>query len=204
MIDEAAFSPGPLEIEKPATRLVGTVANINPDKGIDLFVETCGQLANRPDVTFVVIGAEHDTHRGYALRARERAVELGISERIAFVGEQTNVGQWMRRMDVFVISSRREGTTTTIIEAMASGLAIVTTDVGAIHEVIEDGRTGYLVAPGDPGALAARIADLLDDPGQRAAIGSRARHEFELRFATADLLESRLATYARVLARRHS
>jgi mannosyltransferase len=202
MIDERAFAPRPREMDDHATRLVGTVANINPDKGIDLFVEACGRLASRSETSFVVVGAEHGTHRAYAKRARDRATELGLADRIAFVGEQGDVATWMRGMDVFVISSRREGTTTTVIEAMATGLAIVATDVGAVHEVVDDGRTGVLVAPGDPAALAAGIANLLDDEPRRARLGSEARREYEYRFAAADLLESRLSTYARVLARR--
>jgi glycosyltransferase involved in cell wall biosynthesis len=202
MIDDLAFRPDPREKANPAIALVGTVANINPDKGIDLFVEAAGRLAHHQGVNFLVIGAEHDSHRGYARRVQDLATELAISDRITFVGEQSDVASWMRRMDVFVISSRREGTTTTAIEAMASGLAIVATDVGAVHEVIEDGRTGHLVPPGDPEAMATTIAELLDDPERRAQLGTQARREFERRFSTSDLLASRLATYTRVLARR--
>jgi glycosyltransferase involved in cell wall biosynthesis len=202
MIDEGAFSVRRVERADPDGELVGTVANINPDKGIDLFVEACGRLAARTNLNFVVVGAEHDTHRGYAAAARDRAEELGIAQRLAFVGEQSDVAGWMRRMDVFVISSRREGTTTTAIEAMASGLPIVATNVGAIHEVIEEGRTGHLVVPDDPAALATCIADLLDDPARRVMLGSEARLVFQQRFATAGLLASRLAAYSRVLAGR--
>jgi glycosyltransferase involved in cell wall biosynthesis len=121
---------------------------------------------------------------------------------MAFVGEQSDIAAWMRRMDVFVISSRREGTTTTAIEAMASGLPIVATDVGAIHEVVEDGRTGYLVPSNDPEALAGRIAGLLDDPVQREKIGSHARREYERRFSMTSLLALRLHAYERALMRR--
>jgi glycosyltransferase involved in cell wall biosynthesis len=202
MIDEAAFSPRAAQGATRGADLVGTVANINPDKGIDLFVEACGRLAYRADLSFVVVGAEHETHRAYAERAKERARELRIADRLAFVGEQSDVAGWMRRMDIFVISSRREGTTTTGIEAMATGLPIVATNVGAVHEVVEDGRTGFLVPPDDPQALAAQIAALLDDPERRMTIGLDARREYERRFSMAALLSARLAAYSRVLARR--
>jgi glycosyltransferase involved in cell wall biosynthesis len=202
MIDEGAFGPRTLEQEHADAAVVGTVANINPDKGIDVFVEAAGMLAERTDVRFVVVGAEHETHRAYAIRARARATEIGIGQRLAFVGEQTDVAEWLRRMDVFVISSRREGTTTTAIEAMASGLPIVATDVGAIHEVIEDGRTGLLATSDDPAALARCIGELLDSPVRRASLGSAARRAYERRFSTARLLASRLGVYSRVLARR--
>jgi mannosyltransferase len=182
--------------------LVGTVANINPDKGVDLFVEAAAVVAKRSGVSFVVVGAEHESHRAYAAGVRDRVDELGISDRITFAGEQSDVASWMRRMDVFVISSRREGTTTTAIEAMASGLAIVATDVGAVHEVIDDGRTGRMVAPNDPIALATAIAELLDDAAMRARLGAEARLEFERRFSTADLLAARITAYVQVLNRR--
>ena len=205
MIDEDAFKPRPGDLGDLSAHkvdLVGTVANINPDKGIDLFVEACGRVSRTVDASFVIVGAEHETHRAYAARARERTHELGISDRVAFVGEQTDVAGWMRRMDIFVISSRREGTTTTAIEALASAVPIVATDVGAVHEVIDDGRTGYLVPPGDPDALAERIASLLTDQPGREAIGSAGRREYERRFSRADLLAARLQTYVRALSRR--
>jgi len=203
MIDEDAFHPRSARSPKPVVHLVGTVANINPDKGIDLFVETCGRLAERTDVSFVVVGAEHETHAEYARRARERADELGVAERVAFVGEQIDVAAWMRRMDVFVVSSRREGTTTTAIEAMASGLPIVATNVGAVHEVVADRQTGYLVAPNDAGALARGIASLLDDPALRERIGSLARAEYERRFAMPGALAARLGAYRGAIRRHH-
>lgn len=202
IVDDTAFFPRPEGQGDHAVQVVGTVANINPDKGIDLFVEACGLIAQRGGVRFVIVGAEHDGHRAYAERIRDRVDQLGIGHLITFVGGRTDVPTWMRAMDVFVISSRREGTTTTAIEAMASGLAIVSTDVGAIHEVIEDGRSGRLVPPGDPRRLAAVITEILGDEVTRETLGSEARRQFELRFSTADLLSSRLGSYSRALSRK--
>jgi starch synthase len=85
---------------------------------------------------------------------------------------------------------------------MATGLPIVATNVGAVHEVVEDGQTGLLVPPDDPRALAARIEELLDDPERRSAIGLDGRRQYERRFSMSALLSARLGAYSRVLARR--
>jgi glycosyltransferase involved in cell wall biosynthesis len=200
MIDDGAYRPGK-ETTSGGPFLVGTVANINPDKGIDVFVQAAAQLTHRPDVSFVIVGSEHESHRSYADAVRRRAAELG-ADRVLFAGSQTDVATWMRRMDVFVISSRREGTTTTIIEAMASGLAIVATRVGAIDELITDGNTGLLVSPEDFRSLATKVASLLGDPDLRAALGHRARAAYLSRFTLERSLTARLAAYERVLTSR--
>ena len=97
MVDEGSFGPRSTPGASRGDLVVGTVANINPDKGIDLFVEACGLLAERDHVRFVVVGAEHETHRAYASRARSRAEELGLTERLTFVGEQEDVAAWLQR-----------------------------------------------------------------------------------------------------------
>ena len=202
MIDDSAFNDMVLTPRVRGTEpVVGMVANINPDKGIEVFVEAAGLLAGRREVRFILVGAEHDTHRAYARRIRERVLELGLEDRFEFAGEQSNVGGWMRRMDVFVISSHREGTTTTAIEAMASSLPVVATMVGAVGEVVADGKTGLLVPPANPSALAAAVALLLDDDAYRRRLALEGRKRFEEHFALAGALSERMAAYRRAVAR---
>jgi glycosyltransferase involved in cell wall biosynthesis len=203
MIDEDAFRASTPTYRDSGPYVVGTVANINPDKGIDIFVEAAVKLAGRTDVSFLVVGSEHDTHAAYARAVRERARAVGEG-RVIFAGSQDNVASWMNQLDVFVVSSRREGTTTTLVEAMAAGLPIVATAVGAIHELIHDGDNGQLVAAEDPDALASAIAALLDRPDIRRSLGNRASDAYRASYSLERLLEARLATYRRAVASRRA
>lgn len=204
MIDDATFQDAPIR-QSPARNVrIGMVANINPDKGIDVFVEAAGLLSARRDVSFILVGEEHNTHREYAQHCYDRVRALGLQSRFQFAGGRTEVAQYMRRMDLFVISSNREGSTTTAIEAMASGLPVVATNVGAVGEVVADGQTGLLVEPKNPIALANALQVLVDDEQLRGRLAIQGRKRFENEFALPDALSGRAYVYRRALARQHA
>ncbi|MBK1671373.1 colanic acid biosynthesis glycosyltransferase WcaL [Rhodovibrio sodomensis] len=142
---------------------------------------------------------------GGELRARlqARAAELGLSDRIDWQGAQAqaDVLAAYRASDLFVLASRiapdgdRDGLPNVLMEAQSQGLACLATDVSAIPELIQDGATGRLVAPGDAAALAAALDQLIRDPGSRQALGQagavRVRAAFDAQAqidALADLL----------------
>ena len=204
MIDDAAFEGAQgIAPHQPGTLVIGMVANINPDKGIDVFVEAAGLLARRTELEFVLVGAQHDTHREYARQIHERVRQLGIDSRFEFIGERSDIAVLMRRMDVFVISSNREGSTTTAIEAMASCLPIVATNVGAVGEVVADRETGLLVPPADPRAMATAVEALVDDEQLRTSLAVAGRKRFDGHFAVPVALAKRALVYRRAAARRH-
>jgi glycosyltransferase involved in cell wall biosynthesis len=106
---------------------------------------------------------------------RALARDLGIAERVVFAGSRDDVFALLPALDVFALSSRFEGLPIALLEAMASGVAPVATRVGGIPEVINDGRDGVLVDPGDPTGLAAALTRVLGDDDERARIGACAR-----------------------------
>lgn len=110
-----------------------------------------------------------------------RAQELGIAERVRFTGwlGPEDVARELSDADVFVLPSYAEGLPLAVLEAMAYGLAVVTTPVGAIPEVIEDGDTGLLVPPGDPPALAGALTRVIRDEPLRASLAANARRQWE-------------------------
>jgi glycosyltransferase involved in cell wall biosynthesis len=113
-----------------------------------------------------------------------RALMLGIAGRVQFLGDRSDVPALLGAMDVFTLSSVSEGLPLTVLEAMASGLPVVSTRVGGIPEAVLDGDTGLLVPPADPRAMADAIIGLLADPAQRRRLGmagrARAREWFDL------------------------
>jgi teichuronic acid biosynthesis glycosyltransferase TuaC len=105
-----------------------------------------------------------------------RAAELGVADRIRFVGKipHDEVGWWMAAGDVFVLPSLSEGLPTVVCEAMNCGRPVVATAVDGTPEIVRDGETGLLVPPRDPEALAAALARVLEEPGLAARMGAQA------------------------------
>lgn len=116
--------------------------------------------------------------------AQRWAREAGIADKVLFPGSQLDVAPWLRRFHVFVLGSRREGISNTILEAMASGLPVIATDTGGNPELVASGTTGFLVPPGDAQALAAAMVRYLDEPDLVERHGThasaRAREQFSI------------------------
>jgi glycosyltransferase involved in cell wall biosynthesis len=171
-----------------------SVGRVVPKKGFDTVLQALARLPAELDWRFEHIGG------GTALAALKRSAErLGIASRIAWLGAQAQsaVLDAYRRADLFVLASRigddgdRDGLPNVLMEAQSQGLACVSTRVGAIAELIEHGASGLLVAPDDPAALAAALAELIRDPERRQALGAaglaRVRREFSHDAAVARL-----------------
>ena len=128
--------------------------------------------------------------------------EAGLGDIVWLPGERDNVPELLRSMDVFVLPSLAEGISNTILEAMATGLPVVATDVGGNSELVLEGDTGFLVPRSDPDALAATIRRYTDDTGLRQEHGERARQRCETEFSIKvmvknyqDLYDSLLPAY---------
>ena len=171
-------------------------------KGIDDLLEALARLPDSPAWRFVHIGGGQDLPA-----LQRRAERLGLSERIDWLGPQPQdvVLRNYRAADLFVLASRiardgdRDGLPNVLLEAQSQGLACVSTRVSAIPELIEDGRTGVLVEPGDPAALGAALQRLMADPQARAELGAAGARRVRQRFSMAggiEVLLSRLGTAA--------
>jgi sugar transferase (PEP-CTERM/EpsH1 system associated) len=126
--------------------------------------------------------------------------EAGI-ENLAWVpGERADIPEILQSLDVFVLPSLSEGLSNTILEAMASRLPVVATNVGGTPELIESGKTGLLVPSQDPQAMAEAIAQYVDDPELGRRHADAARHHVETHFAMQVMVEKYLAICDRVLA----
>lgn len=180
-----------------SARIVGTVGNLYPVKGhLDLIRAARTIVERRPDTHVIILGrgAQHD-----ALLAE--AAALGIADRVHLLGYREDVQDWLTVMDVFTMPSRSEGLPLSLLEAMGTGLPAVVTGVGGMPEVVGDGETGFVVPPGDVGALADRIAFLLGDPPRTARMGAAARELVVARFGLDRMMAEYRSLYGQAARR---
>lgn len=151
--------------------LVLTPARLNAQKGLPVLLEA---IAEVPEALFLLAG---DGPEREALEAQ--AVELGIADRARFLGRREDIPQLLATCDVFALPSLYEGSSLAVLEAMAAGIPVVSSAIGGTEELIEDGRSGLLVAPGDAQALAAALRKALGDAELRQSLAARARERVE-------------------------
>lgn len=146
---------------------VGSIGRLEHQKGFDVLLRALAQL---PDATLVLVG-EGSQRESLSVLARD----LGVAERVVFVGASEQARRHLTTFDVFVLPSRFEASPLVVTEAMLAALPVVASDVGSVSDQVVDGRTGLLVSAEDPSALADALASLLRDPGRRRELGDRGR-----------------------------
>lgn len=176
------FSPAgrskPAEFAR-ARLVVGTVCVLRPEKGLDVLVEAFARLRHAfPDVVLLVVG--DGPVRESLLR---QAAQLGLGESFQLLPARSEVADLLRAIDIFVLPSRSEALSNALMEAMACGCAVVATRVGGNPELVEDGETGLLVAPGDAGELASALRFLVENEPARARLAESAATFVRSRFS---------------------
>lgn len=193
---------GPTGFMGPDNILVGTVGRMQEVKDqltlVRAFILLIQQTPAWRDLARLVIIGDGPLRRE-SLALLDQA---GIGSLAWLPGERADVPEIMRNLDLFVLPSKAEGISNTILEAMASGLPVVATHVGGNPELVEAGRTGMLVPPGDPPALAEAIGSYLRQRNLLAEHGRAARARVEAHFSMAAMVNGYLAVYDHVLAKK--
>ncbi|MGH9143451.1 MAG: glycosyltransferase [Vicinamibacterales bacterium] len=192
------FGLYPVREPRTTLRKVTVVANLRQLKGHDVLIDAAVSiLARFPDARFEFIG-EGPERAALVSRAEAR----GIARAFSFVGHCDDVPVRLGNTDIFVLPSRSESFPNAILEAMASGLPIVASGVGGIPELIENGRTGWLVPPGEDEPLAARVMHVMADAAAAARIGAAARADARARFSFERMVAAFDEIYVAELTRR--
>lgn len=167
--------------------LVGILGNIQAWKGQAVLVEAMGQLAEAfPRLHCLIVGGAHRAGQSYARDLHRRVGELGLAERVHFTGFRDDVPDVLQALDIVVHASvRPEPFGRVILEGMALGKPVVAADAGGVPEIIEDGKSGWLVPPGDVDALAARLRRILSEPAEAASVACCGEARAHRRFALA-------------------
>jgi glycosyltransferase involved in cell wall biosynthesis len=193
-VDTDFFQPNP-NGRPPGPPVLLSVARLVPDKDQDTLLKAFGPLSQRhPGAQLWLVG--NGPRRGVL---EQQARNLGLAERVKFMPPEHDLRPLYHRADLFVLSSRAEALPNVILEAMAAGLPVVATRVGGVPEAVVPEATGLLVAPGDDAALAAALGRLLDDPGERRAMGRQARERVLDQFSFPAMVSRHQELWSRLL-----
>jgi len=169
----------------PEQPIVACYAGYDPEKGAITFARAAAAVAAElPDVRFRLFGVASSTHEQRREKQRLHAFvdERGLTARFDFC-ETSDFAPTYREASIVAVPSRSEGLGLVAIEAMSWGVPVVASACGGLLDVVEDGASGRLFAPGSDADLAAALLELLGDPGLLATMGDQARRRAEERFA---------------------
>lgn len=195
-VDLDHFDTSAFEIKTdPDIFHIGTIGSLTEQKGYSNLVDAVRLLVERNvpvKLTFVGDGPLRE-------ELKEQVSQMGIGDRTVFAGKTADVMVFLAQFDVVAGSSLREGLPLAILEAMAAGRPVVTTDVGGNKEAVIDGVTGLLVSPGDPYALAEALESLSKDEEKRASMGREGRARVEQLFSARTMVANTEKIYQSIL-----
>lgn len=208
-VDTALFHPAASERELLAGspfnesrfQVIGTVGRLQTIKGqINLvlaFAQLLERMPHKAGALRLMIAGEGPLRD----EIQAEILRLGLEDKVWLAGERTDIPQVMRATDIFVLPSLAEGISNTILEAMASGLPVVATNVGGNSELVDSGQTGQLVAAADPTALSTAIGRYVEHPELMREHGAAARNRVETEFSVEHMVQHYEMLYREQLER---
>jgi glycosyltransferase involved in cell wall biosynthesis len=178
-------------------RIVGSVAKLAPVKGHRYLLEATARVMKADARVHLVLVGEGELRDEISALARR----LGIGARTRLLGYREDSAQLVAAFDVAVLASLSEGLPNAVMEAMAAGAPVIATAVGGVPELIEDGETGFLVPPANPGAMAERIAYALSHPEVAGLIAMRGRRFITKRFGMEQMVTAVERLYDEIIGR---
>jgi glycosyltransferase involved in cell wall biosynthesis len=181
--------------------VIGFVGNINPQKGLERFLQVAKELkiTSCYKLKFLIVGEASTEYTDYAKKLKEIVKNFGLEDDIIFTGKVSNLREVMSIMDIFLMTSRSEGTPLVILEAMAMEIPVVAPDVGGISEQISDGETGFVVPPKDIEATFKSLQMLLNDPDLREEMGRMGRERVRSLFSLEKCIQSHRDLYLEMM-----
>ena len=183
------------ELNKGQGLLIGTAGRLIPQKGIEYFLMAASEVLKEfPSLLFGIVG--EGPHRS----TLERLIkDLGIERSVVFTGLRADMPNVYASLDVFVLPSLEEGMPMTVLEALASGLPVIATKVGAVTKLVFPNQTGILVRPREAKDLAAALISLIEDPELRVRLGQNGRSLVRNEYSSSVMSQRYLRLYEELL-----
>ena len=185
----------------PDCPLIGLVANLCPGKGQEYFLEAAPLVLRRyPQAKFMLAGARLENRRAFWEGLQQQIARLRLEGEVIFTGRRSDVPQLLRAMTVCVQASESEACPMAMLEASASGTAVVATRVGGTPEIVEHGVTGILIDPRKPAQISRAVLHLLDAPAIAQQMGLAGARRMQERFSLETCVEAHARMYGRALS----
>jgi glycosyltransferase involved in cell wall biosynthesis len=178
--------------------VIGAMGRFEPRKGHETLVRCMpAVLSRRPDAVLVIAGADV---WGHGETVRSLVKSMGLESAVRFVGFQRDVPSFMAALDVFTLGSRSEGFGLVVAEAMAAGKPVVVRRISPFTEIVEDGKTGFLVPPDDDEAFGGALTTLLSDAALCRRLGAAGGDRARGRFSASHMAAETARVYGQVVA----
>lgn len=175
----------------------GAVGRLSDEKGFDHLIRAAHQLVREGNDIEVVIVGEGDAER----KLRGLIGELALDDRVRLVGYRADTRPLYEAMDVFVLSSLREGLPNVVLEAMAMEVPVIATEIAGVPRVVQDGHNGLLVTAGSVDALADAMRRLHENPDERLRLAAAGRQTVIDKYSFSNRMEKIRAIYDDLLSR---
>jgi glycosyltransferase involved in cell wall biosynthesis len=193
-VDTQRFYPA---VDKTASRKIIFVGRLVTEKGVPVLLRAAGKLtAEFPDISVDLVGAGPIEEE-----LKQMIGNLGLYGKVRFLGRLDNVANVLKTADIYVQPSLNEGLPNSLLEAMASGLPVVVTNVGGMPDVVTDGVEGFVVEPSNIDALAVALERLLHDSELRKKMGARCREKIQQDYSLDSVTDNYIALYKRLMDR---
>jgi glycosyltransferase involved in cell wall biosynthesis len=185
--------------------LIAAISRLDREKGHEVLLEAMRRVVMRcPDARLVIAGRAAVDPAGRQAALQRYIENLGLGEAARLVGFRRDIPELLAAADICVLPALAEACGRVLLEAMAMAKPVVGTASGGTPEIVKDGVTGILVPPGDPGAMAAALENLLQDPTRAGSMGAAGRERTVAHFSIEAHAEKTMRLYAEALAGRRT
>ena len=157
--------------------IIGTIANFYPTKGLEVLIESADDFKDRDDVAFIIIGDGPEKDK-----LKNLIKEKGLEKKVFLLGRLGNASSYLPAFNLFVLPSHKEGFPWALIEAMSAKLPVIATRVGAVPEIIEDSKNGFIVDPEKSEQISEKIKLILSDDHLKQELSIQAHQTILFKF----------------------
>ncbi len=169
---------------------IGTISELHKSKGLKYAIEAISQI--HENIIFLIISDGEEKKN-----LEDLIIKLGVSEKVFLTGRVEEGSTYLKAFDILTMTSITEALPYFLLEAGAASLPVIASKVGGIPEIIEDGKTGFLLAPRDPETIKKSLEELIKSPEKRKTLGNNLKEKVDKEFSIKEMIDKTIALYSR-------